>query len=208
MHATRRRLLIAQIIALVIACIEAPTPAHAQLVVTPFIGGTLAGDAEFRRGGPGVSFGYFGDRIGFEFEVQRYFHFFKDRNVDLVPNNCGVVLRSTACIDLNTRAWSGMGNVVLRLRGKDAMWRPYGTTGVGMVHPWIEGPGVQYDVDQNNMAFNVGAGVTRSMTTVFGFRGDLRYIRAIVDADKSEAYKKDYGFVRAMVGITIRLPGF
>src|SRR5262245_56674737 len=46
----------------------------------------LAGDAEFRRGGPGGSVGYFGSWLGFEFEVQRYHHFFKDTNVDLVPN--------------------------------------------------------------------------------------------------------------------------
>lgn len=63
-------------------------PAQAQWVVTPYLGINLAGDAEFRRGGPGVSGGYFGDRLGFEFDLQRYHHFFKDKNVDLVPNNC------------------------------------------------------------------------------------------------------------------------
>ena len=63
-------------------------PAQAQWVVTPYLGINLAGDAEFRRGGPGASGGYLGDRLGFEFDVQRYNHFFKDKNVDLVPNNC------------------------------------------------------------------------------------------------------------------------
>src|SRR5262245_3692309 len=33
-------------------------PAHAQWVATPFLGMNLAGDAEFRRGGPGGSVGY------------------------------------------------------------------------------------------------------------------------------------------------------
>src|SRR5262245_61921638 len=61
-------------------------PAHAQWVATPFLGMNLAGDAEFRRGGPGGSVGYFGSWLGFEFEAQRYHHFFKDTNVDLVPN--------------------------------------------------------------------------------------------------------------------------
>ncbi|MES2180296.1 MAG: hypothetical protein V4550_20750 [Gemmatimonadota bacterium] len=192
------------LIALVVSSVA--TTAHAQLVATPFMGGNLAGDAEFRRGGPGLALGVFGDRVGFEVEVQRYFHFFKDRNVDLIPNNCGVVARTTACIDLNTRAWSYMGNVVFPLRGNEEKWRPYATAGVGMIHPWIEGPGTQYDVDQTDMAFNVGAGVSRSVTGIFGFRSDLRYIRAIVDKDNSAAYKRDYGFVRMTMGITLALP--
>ena len=80
----------------VLAVVYTAASAQAQGVVTPYLGINLAGDAEFRRGGPGVSGGYFGDRLGFEFDVQRYHHFFKDRNVDLVPNNCapGVLLRA------------------------------------------------------------------------------------------------------------------
>jgi hypothetical protein len=66
-------------------------PAQAQWVATPYLGMNLAGDAEFRRGGPGGSVGYFGDQVGFEFDVERYHHFFKDKNVDLVPNNCVLV---------------------------------------------------------------------------------------------------------------------
>ena len=61
-------------------------PAYAEWVATPSLGINLAGDAEFRRGGPGGSVGYFGDRLGFELDVQRYHHFFKDAElVDLVP---------------------------------------------------------------------------------------------------------------------------
>ena len=51
-------------------------PAHAQWVVTPYLGINLAGDAEFRRGGPGISVSYFVGRVGFEFDVERYKHLF------------------------------------------------------------------------------------------------------------------------------------
>ena len=62
------------------------TPAQAQWVVTPYLGINLAGDAEFRRGGPGVSVAFVGERLGFEFDVERYNHFFKDKDMaHLVP---------------------------------------------------------------------------------------------------------------------------
>jgi hypothetical protein len=115
-------------------------PAQAQWVVTPYLGINLAGDAEFRRGGPGVAGGYFLDRLAFEFDVHRYHHFFKDKNVDLVPNNCAPGV-PPPCIDLNTDAWSFMGNVVAPIRSKGAKWRPYGTAGLGVFHVWVEGPG-------------------------------------------------------------------
>jgi opacity protein-like surface antigen len=184
------------------------TPARAQWVVTPYLGINLAGDAEFRRGGPGVSAGYFGDRLGFEVDVMmRYGHFFKDKNVAVVPNNCGVGPRTDVCIDLNTRARSFMGNVVVPIRSKAAKWRPYGVAGLGVIHPWVDGPGDQYDSAQNDLAFNVGGGVMYALNTRVGLRFDTRYIRALVDEDTRDGfYFKDYGFVRATFGITFGLP--
>jgi len=182
-------------------------PAQAQWVVTPHLGINLAGDAEFRRGGPGGSVGYYGDRVGFELDVQRYHHFFKDENLELARNNCGVGSRDEPCVDLNTDAWSFMGNVVAPIRPKGAKWRPFGTAGLGVIHPWVEGPGDQYDLDQNDLALNVGAGVMYSRNRRFGLRGDLRYFHAFVDEGKREGgYFKDYGFLRATVGVTFSFP--
>jgi opacity protein-like surface antigen len=182
-------------------------PARAQWVATPYLGVNLAGDAEFRRGGPGGSVGYFGGWLGFEFDVERYHHFFKDENVDLIPDNCVPDVVTNPCTDLNTDAWSFMGNVVAPIRSKAAKWRPYGTAGLGVIHVWIEGPGDQYDIGQNNPAFNVGGGVIYSLNTRVGLRGDVRYFRAFVDESKREGgYFRDYGFVRATVGVTFGLP--
>jgi opacity protein-like surface antigen len=182
-------------------------PAQAQWIATTYFGVNLAGDAEFRRSGVGGGFGYLGDRLGVEFDVERHHHFFKDKNVDLVPNNC-VAGGSRACIDLNTRAWRFMGNVVAPLRGRGEKWRPYGSAGFGVIRPWIEGPGAQYDVNQSDLAFSVGGGVIYARKDRVGFRADLRYIRGLVDENKREgAYFRDYGFVHASVGVTIRLHG-
>jgi hypothetical protein len=192
----------------VLAVLSTAVPAQAEWVVTPSLGVNLAGDAEFRRGGPGGSVGFFGDRLGFELDIQRYHHFFKDENVDLVPNNCRPgISPGTACTDLNTDAWGVMGNVVAPLRGRGAKWRPYGAAGLGVIHAWVEGPGDQYDVEQDDLALNLGGGVMHSLNGLVGLRGDLRYFHAFVDEDKREGgYFKDYGFLRATVGVTFSLP--
>jgi opacity protein-like surface antigen len=173
------------IVLAVLGVVCTAAPAQAQWVVSPYLGINLGGDAEFRRGGPGGSAGYFGGRLGFEFDVQRYHHFFKDKNVELVPDNCAPGLVAIPCSDLNTDAWSFMGNVVVPVRSKGATWRPYGTAGFGVIHAWIEGPGDQYDVGQNNPAFNVGGGVLYSLNNRVGLRSDLRYVRAFVDESKT-----------------------
>src|SRR5262245_46658914 len=83
---------------------DTATRAHAQWLVSPHLSANLAGDAEFRRGGPGGSVTYQGNRLGFELEYQHYFHFFKDKNVDIIPNNCTPEVVQLPCVDLNTRA--------------------------------------------------------------------------------------------------------
>jgi hypothetical protein len=192
----------------VLAVASVAVPAQAEWVVTPSLGINLAGDAEFRRGGPGGSVGFFGDRLGFELDVQRYNHFFKDESVDLVPNNCRPGLApGVPCTDLNTDAWGFMGNVVAPLRSRGAKWRPYGTAGFGVIHAWVEGPGDQHDVAQDDLALSVGGGVMYSRNGRVALRGDLRYFHAFVDEDKREGgYFKDYGFLRATVGVSFSFP--
>jgi opacity protein-like surface antigen len=181
-------------------------PAQAQWEVSPYLGINLAGDVEFRRGGPGASVGYLGDRLGLEFDFERYNHFFKDKDIaKLVPNNCGVGPPGELCSDLNTDAVSFMGNVVAPIRIKGPKnWRPYATTGLGVIRAWVEDPSHQLvDTDQNNLAFNVGGGVMYSLNDRVSLRGDLRYFRTFVDENKREGgYHEDYGFLRTTVGVT------
>jgi hypothetical protein len=134
MQVDRKSLFVALVVASVGA--SAAAPAEAQLVVTPVLGVNLAGDAEFRRGGGGLSIGYLGERLGFELEAQRHIHFFKDRNVDIISNNCGVIVDGQPCIYLNTRAWSYMGNLIVPIRGRAAAWYPYGTGGCARPTTW------------------------------------------------------------------------
>ena len=115
--------------------------AQAQWVVTPYLGINIGGDAEFRRGGPGGSVGYFGGRLGFEVEFQRYYHFFKDENlVDVVPGD-RLGPPGAPCTDLDTDAMGFMGNVLVPIRIERAKnWRPYATAGLGVIHAWFDAP--------------------------------------------------------------------
>jgi opacity protein-like surface antigen len=185
-------------------------PAQAQWVVTPYLGANLAGDAEFRRGGPGVSVAYFGHNLGFEFDVERYNHFFKDKDVaHLVPNNCGVGPAGEPCTDLNTDAIGFVGNVVapIRITGAEN-FRPFVTAGLGVIRSWVTDPSnTAVDANQNNVAFNFGGGVMYSLNNVVGLRGDVRYFRTLVNEDAGEGfYFKDYGFLRATFGVTFGFP--
>ena len=178
-------------------------PAHAQWLVTPNVAGNIAGDVEHGKGGPGVSVGYLGDRLGFEFDFQRYQHFFKDAEVfpldPSAPPNCrpGV---GGPCTDINTDAIGFMGNAVLPVRIHGATkWHPFGSAGLGIMRAWTN----EEDRAQNNLGFNVGGGVTYFLNTHVGLRGDLRYFRALVDENERDGVLvTDYGFLRVSMGVT------
>jgi opacity protein-like surface antigen len=175
-------------------------PGEAQWLATPYIGINIAGDAEKGKGGAGGSISYVGGRLGFEFDVERYQHFFKDGDlVDVVPDPRA---------DFDTDAVSFMVNVLAPVHIHGATkWRPYGTVGYGVIRAWLDSTVDQFDTHQTNLAFNVGAGVMYSLNRRIGLRGDVRYFRAFVDEDKPEgAFRRDYGFWRTTFGFTFGFP--
>jgi opacity protein-like surface antigen len=107
---------------------------------------------------------------------------------------------SGRCTDIDTDAISVMGNIVLPIRIHGATkWHPFGSAGLGIIRGWTN----EEDRAQNNLGFNVGGGVTYSLNTRVGLRGDLRYFRALVDENKRDGVVlTDYGFWRASVGVT------
>jgi Outer membrane protein beta-barrel domain len=183
-------------------------PAEAQWVAAPYLPINIAGDVEAGMGGIGGSIGYVGSRVGFEFDLARYHHFFRDVDVSN--------LVSDSRIDLDTDAWSVMGNVVMPIHFQGATnWRPYGTAVFGVMRAMFDfaqggtrsgdpsSPIIPNDIHQNNLGFNAGAGVRYLLNDRVGFRGDLRYFRALVDEDAREGgYFKDCGFWRAAFGVT------
>ena len=117
---------------------------------------TFAGDVEAAKGGPGVSAGYFVEALGFEFDFERYNHFFKDEDVvERLPD---------PRVDLDTDAMSFMGNVLVhfRLLGTTKL-RPDGVAGMGMIRAMFDSTDDQSDTAQNDLAFNLGGGALYSL---------------------------------------------
>src|SRR5262245_36263282 len=87
------------------------TAAQGQWLITPYLGGNISGGVEQGKGGPGVSVGYFGGVFEFEFDFQRYQHFFKDSEVSPLdpgaPPNCTAASMGP-CTDIDTDAMSFM----------------------------------------------------------------------------------------------------
>jgi opacity protein-like surface antigen len=194
----------------------AALPGQAQWVVTPYIG-TNTGDVETGKllggngGGIGGSVVYFDGRLGFEFDIERHFHFFHDPDLgDAGPSSTGFGE------DVNTRATSFMGNVIVPVHIKGATnWRPYGAAGLGLIRASFVHEGPNPDPSQNDLAFNIAGGVMYRLTSRVGLRGDLRYFRVLAHEDKTlpagqrgDLYGvyRDYGFVRATFGVTFGFP--
>jgi opacity protein-like surface antigen len=184
----------------VLVVVSTVARAQAQWVATGYLGINVSGDVEAAKGGPGVSVTYFGGGLGFEFDFERYNHFFKDEDVaQLLPDPRA---------DLDTDAMSLMGNVVVPFRFQGATkLRPYGAAGIGMIRAMFDSAGDQFDTEQNNFGFNVGGGVLYSLNGRVGLRSDLRYFRALVGEDDREGgFFRDYGFWRATIGVTFGFP--
>jgi opacity protein-like surface antigen len=181
-------------------------PVQAQWVAAPYLAGNIAGDVESGKGGPGGSIAYFRDGLGFELDVTRYQHFFKDSEVfprdPAAPPNC--TGQGGPCTDIDTDAMGFMANVVVPFRVQSATkWLPYGNAGLGVIRAWTN----EESRHQNDLGFSVGGGVIYWVSKCVGLRGDLRYSRALVDEDNRDGvYATDYGFWRAAAGVTLRFP--
>ena len=127
-------------------------------MATPYLAGNIAGDVESGKRRPGGSIAYLRDALGFELDVTRYQHVFKDSEVfprdPAAPPNCTGQVRP--CTDINTDAMGFMANVVVPVRVQGATkWRPYGSAGLGVIRTWTNEEGRH----QNDLGFNVGGGV-------------------------------------------------
>jgi hypothetical protein len=170
--------------------------------------GTNFGDVELRRGGIGASIGYLGRRIGVELDLERYWHFFKDSDLGNTS--------SFMAEDVDTRATSFMANLVIPSTGGVASrWHPYGVAGIGVIRSEFKRAVTSTNTTQTDPAFSFGGGVVRSLGSRTAFRGDVRYFRALAGTNKAlpagqrgdlSGYYRDFGFVRATVGVTLTFP--
>ena len=175
-----------------------PATARADWLFTPAASYPFAGDTVDRqRPGYGVAFGYL-DEEGFGIEADLGYapRFFDGRRDDF--NGSGSVLTL-------------MGNLFVTAGRQRIV--PYLVGGVGYMQMRVTSDAGTFTTTTREIGYNAGGGVIAALTEVVGLRGDLRYLRSFqnqvpswtrnVDADIAPSA---FDFVRASVGLTIRLP--
>lgn len=171
-----------------------PSPASADWLLTPYIGGALfdISDSSFRPS-VGGSFLWSGPVAGVELDVNATPDFLKGANA-IALDNSGL--------------FSLMGNVVVQFPTRSNRVRPYVVAGAGLVYTSATTVSGAVDSGRSNFGFNAGGGLTAFLTPRVGFRGDVRYFRA-VQSDEAAAESQALGlepvqYVRATLGLTLR----
>jgi opacity protein-like surface antigen len=199
--------------------LAAATPARADWLLTPYIGGVFGGasnqftfndtDDEFeQRMNLGVSFGYYSKGIfGFEVDYGVAPNFFQftggTNNFDL--------------LDLDSSVQTLMGNVVLALPvgGPDGPFRPYVSGGLGTIRTQLRSESdVFEELRSNDTGYNFGAGAHLLAKGRFGLRFDVRYFRGFESIDDEDPVDNPlfeqpfanevFNFWRGTIGATFR----
>jgi hypothetical protein len=178
-----------------IAMVSAPTLAHADGYISPFIGANLGNNSGNGRVNVGADVGWMGAGvIGGELDFGYAPSFFGNEGI----------FGSNSVLDV-------MGNVIIGIpaggqRGPGV--RPYATIGVGLLRSQINaGNGVNNTVSHNDAGVNLGVGVMGYFSDHVGIRGDVRYFRDLQDHGALNDFNVDFGsfhFWRASFGVVLR----
>jgi hypothetical protein len=190
-------------------------PASADWLLTPYLGITFGGNADFGDVGDfednfekKVTFGgtatWMGAGIiGVEVDLGTTPNFFEmttgDANFDFGDSNVTTL----------------MGNLVIGapIGGTEGPgFRPYGSGGLGLLRSSIGATDLFDDLSRNELGINVGGGAYFFFGDNVGLRGDVRYFRSLQgddddDDDLFELDLRDFDFWRGTVGVTFRFGG-
>jgi hypothetical protein len=197
MRATRLLLLLSLIAGL------PPATAHADWLVTPFVGLTFSGNTTYLVEPDGlgkkltvggsltrIDDGPFGFEVDFGY-VSRFF----ERDVP----------RPT--IDRSTlTTLTGNAILIVPRRVTRESLRPYVVGGLGLMHAGFEYVSNVFPrVDSNLLAFDAGGGAIGAITERSSLRFDLRYFKSLTEDAEAVSFEATrISFWRATVGISIR----
>ncbi|PYR07914.1 MAG: hypothetical protein DMG00_16175 [Acidobacteria bacterium] len=106
-----------------------------------------------------------------------------------------------------------MGNLIVGVPiggTRGAGVRPFATAGLGLLRTQIDGGTIANVRSSNNeLGWNVGAGVMGYFSDHFGLRGDIKYLRGFEDLNTGNTVidlngKNQLHFWRADIGVVIR----
>jgi opacity protein-like surface antigen len=177
----------------------APASARADWLFTPNVGAGFGGDASGREHlSWGASIGWMGAGVfGWEADFAFTPEFFEgaDSDADLFDSSNVTSFMVNALIGVPVGGTTGGG------------FRPYFSGGLGLLQSNVTGAESLFEVNNNEFGFNLGGGAMGFMTDHVGFRGDIRYYRALSDPDEDNEFDisiGDFDFWRATGGITFR----
>lgn len=189
----------------------APTPASADWLLTPYLGVTFGGSADFgdvgdlddnfeRKVTYGVNAAWMGAGIiGFEVDFGSTPNFYESTggsgNFDWGDSNVTTL----------------MGNIIVGapIGGQTGVGlRPYGSAGIGLLRSNVSESGLFDGLSTNELGFNVGAGTHVFFSDNVGLRGDVRYFRGLGGDDGGDSFleleARDINFWRGTLGVSFR----
>ena len=177
----------------------APGTAKADWLFTPNIGASFGGNASGNEHLTyGASIGWMGAGIfGWEADLAYTPEFFESSDGDF-----------DAFDSSNATSW--MANVILGIPvggQTGGGFRPYVTAGAGVLQTNVATADSLFDINNDEFGVNIGFGAFGFATDHVGFRGDLRYFRALTDPEEDNEFDIDFGdfdFWRGTVGVAFR----
>jgi len=158
----------------------------------PFLGMTFGGDTTKSATTVGVAAGWRGaGRLGGEADIAWTPGLFEQDG--FLANRSAVTV---------------MGNAVAWLWADRAFpFQPYASGGLGLVRLKLSQAGWLFEIDEQKLGYNVGAGLDYAIDRV-GIRGDVRYFRTVGEGDGGDNLfgvdASKFGFWRASVGLKVR----
>jgi Outer membrane protein beta-barrel domain len=187
------------------------TPASADWLLTPYLGVTFGGSADFgnvgdlndnfeRKVAYGLNLAWMGAGvIGLEVDFGSTPNFFEDTSgtgdFDWGDSNM-TTLMTNLVLGIPIGGQTGFG------------FRPYGSAGLGLIRSNVSSLGLFDDLATNDLGFNLGGGAHLFFGDNVGLRGDLRFFRGLQggddDDDLFDLQPRDLDFWRGTVGVTFR----
>jgi opacity protein-like surface antigen len=186
------------------------TPASADWLLTPYLGVTFGGSANFgnvgdlednfeRKVAYGLNAAWMGaGALGFEIDFGSTPNFYQNTSgtgdFDWGDSNV-TTLMANLVVGAPIGGQSGVG------------FRPYGSAGLGLLRSNVSSTGLFNDVRTNELGYNLGAGAHVFFSDNLGLRGDVRYFRGLErgsDDDLFELRARDLNFWRSTLGVTFR----
>lgn len=179
-----------------------PSPAHADWLFTPYIGGNFAGDSADTQANFGISAAWMGAGIfGFEFDAGFAPDFF-DTGVEdefaLITDSSVSTYMFNAIVGVPVGGQTGRGV------------RPYGSIGIGAIRSSVESDLGLIDARNTDFGWNIGAGAMGFVSDRIGLRSDLRYFRSLQNDLEDTPITENlgrFGFWRLTGGVVFRWGG-